>query len=411
MALPKLTIKFDNGNIGSVVPSPDGVFGLLASAEDVLVLDGFAVDTPVVVRSMVDVAKIGIVPTIQNGRMYKWLKEFFAEAGDGTELWIMGVDPTLKVSEWFTADVDTGKTIAEKLLDTANGKIRAIFTCYSPATEGVGTLTDGLHSDVWVAQGLAQTLAENYTTAKFAPFITMLEGYKFSGDVTELRDLTEGSDNRVGILIGDTVPRTEILAGSEGAATGVLAGRLAKSQVHINCGKVKDGSLSNLDAFIVNDRAEVADIETIHDKGYITFRMHTGKSGYYFTDDPLACEVADDYHYISRRRVIDKGYRIAARVMSNYLLDNIPLANDGTIDPFYAKTIEADVERAIATEMTSRGELSADVTSKDDIGVQCYVNPAQNVVSTGRYEMSLKLRPHAYGRFIDVVLGFDVASS
>ena len=77
--LPGINIEFQNGQLGQVVDLPDGVSGLLASA--VAVGTTFLLNTPYQIRSMVDVAALGIIPDVHNYKLYKTLKEFYAEAG------------------------------------------------------------------------------------------------------------------------------------------------------------------------------------------------------------------------------------------------------------------------------------------------------------------------------------------
>ena len=128
MSLPKAIIKFDNGNLDAVVSLDDGVFGLLASSS--AVAEKFDLDKPYLIKGMKDVAALGITASVDNYSLFKWLSEFYAEAGEGTALWIMGKAKTELVSAWFTP-VD-GVAPAEALLDKANGEISALFTCYSP---------------------------------------------------------------------------------------------------------------------------------------------------------------------------------------------------------------------------------------------------------------------------------------
>lgn len=403
--LPGIDIKFDNGNIGTVVPTADGVFGLLASA--VAVVDKFVLETPYVLKGMADVAALGILPDVDNHKLHKTLREFYEESGEGTELWLMGFSKDDKVSDWFTPDVGTGKAPAEKLLDAANGRLTLLFTSYAPQDIFVPTILNGVDDDVPVAVQKAQLLAENYTNKHFAPFLVLLEAYAFNGNAIDLADLSEGSNNRVGIFIGDTVKQSGTPK-NVGAATGVLSGRLAAIQVHENPGMVKRGALATLTAFIVDEPVERYDVESLHDKGYITFRTHVRKAGYYISDDPLATDMADDYHYITRRRVIDKAFRLAHSVASDEILANFDLNNDGTISPFYAKTVEGNIEREIAIQMTAKGELSIDQANKDDFGVIAKFNPTTNVAQTNRLELSLKVRPKGYARWFDILLGFDV---
>ena len=402
--LPGIDIEFQNGQLGQVVDLPDGVSGLLASA--VAVGTTFLLNTPYQIRSMVDVAALGIIPDVNNYKLYKTLKEFYAEAGEGTELWLMGFAKTTKVSDWFTLDVVTGKAPVEKLLDAANGKLKFLFTAFSPSEAYVVTLDDSIDSDVMVAVNLAQILGESYTAKKYAPFFTIIEGYAFDGNKVALADLTTASFNRAMIVLGDTETRTGVTA-SKGAAVGIVAGRFAKVQVHVNIGKVRDGALSNLTAFILDTPAESYDVEALHDKGYVTMRQHTGKSGYFFTDDPLACEIADDYHYANRRRVIDKALRLAYASLLEFLLDDNTVNNDGTISPIYAKSIENEVESLIFNQMTANGELSFDPSDSKDRGVICKVDLTHNVTSTSKLKIAkLQVKTKGTNRWIDVPLGF-----
>ena len=407
--LPGINIEFQNGQLGQVVDLPDGVGGLLASA--VAVGTTFLLDTPYQIKSMIDVAALGIIPDVNNYVLYKTLKEFYAEAGEGTELWLMGFAKTTKVSEWFTLDVATGKAPAEKLLDAANGKLRFLFTSFSPTPAYVLTLADGIDADVMIATNLAQQLADNYTANKYAPIFTIIEGYAFNGNKVLLGDLSAVNFNRVMIVLGDTESRTGTTA-SKGAAVGIVAGRFAKISVHVNIGKVRDGALSNMQAFIMDTPVEQYDIEALHDKGYVSFRQHTGKSGYFFTDDPLACEIADDYHYAARRRVIDKAYRLAYIATLDFLLDDNDVLNDGSISPIYAATVENEVESLIYKQMTVNGELSFDPNDPKDRGVICKVDLTHNVTSTSKLKIAkLQVKTKGTNRWIDVPLGFVPVTS
>ncbi|MGV8814746.1 MAG: DUF2586 family protein [Gelidibacter sp.] len=403
--LPGINIKFDNGNIGTVVPSADGVFGLLASA--VAVVDKFDLNTPYTLKGMSDVAKLGILPDVNNYTLYTWLRKFYEEAGEGTELWLMGFAKTDKLSDWFAPAVATGRTPAELLLDASNGRLTALFTSFSPDVSYVSVITAGIDADVVVAKSLAQTLAENVTAQDYTPIFVVLEGYGFNGNAIDLADLTAESNNRVGIFIGNTEKRTGDVT-VNGASTSVLAGRLAKISVQESPAKVKLGALKTLTAFIVDEPVEQYDVEALHDKGYMTFRTHARKSGYYIVDGILATDIADDYQKLARRRVIDKAFRIAHNILSNEIQNDFDLTNSGTIDPIYAKDVEGNVEREISILMTDRGELSKDSSNPEDTGVKAAFNLTNNVAATNRIEMTLKVRPKGYAEFIEVLLGFSV---
>lgn len=394
--LPRINIKFQNGNLGQVVSSPDGVFGLLASA--VAVVDKFELNTVYQLKSMRDLAELGISADTNNGKLYKTLKEFYAEAGEGAEVWLMGVDKKTKLSEWFAEK--EGVVLAETLLNAAQGKLRGLFTAYDPDAAVEITLTKGMDQDVVVAMALAQQVADTYTTRVYAPFFVLLEGYAFDGDKVALEDLTQKEFNRVAVLIGDTNKE------SKGAAVGVAMGRLASIGVEVNMGRVRDGALKPLTLYIDGTAVDQYDVEALHDKGFNSFRFHQGKAGYFMIDDLLATSETDDYRYITRRRTIDKAFRIAYTAMLDFLLDNSTVMPDGTISPIYAKTIENAVESAVFNSMTTAGELSLDTNNPNDRGVICKVDVKHNVVSTGQIKMTVQVRPLGYNRFINVELGY-----
>ena len=403
--LPNISIKFDNGNLDTIVSTSDGVYGLLASA--VAVTGKFELDTPYVVKDMSDVADLGILPDVDNYNLYKTLSEFYQEAGQGRKLWLIGFNKTTKVSDWFTPDLETGKATAEKLLDIANGEIKMLFTSFSPAQHNLN-IENGIDADVFIAKQKAQLLAKNYTNKKFAPFYVVLEAYGFTGNHLDLATLLEGSDNRVAIFIGDTEKHTADVP-SFGASNHILAGRRAKSGVQESSGKVKNGALATLKAYIVDTPVEEYDVESLHDKGYITFRTHVRKTGYYISDDPLATNPThDDYSQIPLREVIDKAFRLAHNIASNEILTDFDLNNDGTINPFFAKTVEGNIEREIAQQMTDKGELSANLADKNDLGVSARFNTVKNVATTSRIELTLKVRPKGYARWFDILLGYSV---
>ncbi|SEG39389.1 hypothetical protein SAMN05421847_2185 [Halpernia humi] len=396
---PNIKIGFNNGVIGAVTPLETGCFGFVASA--VSVVDGFQLGTAYQLKSMKDVADLKITDTIDNHRLFKALSEFYSEAGDGSEVWIYGMAKTLIVSDWFTP-VD-GLAPVENLLNSAKGKIRGLFTVNDSSVAPV--ITAGMDADVLIAAGKAQTLFENYTAKKYAPFFTILEGYSFSGEKVALTDLDTVNYNSVGIVIGDT-ETTSGVTSSKGAAIGVIAGRLAKYPAVVNAGKVNNGALKASQLFIGDAVVENYDTEALYDKGFITFTSHQGRAGYFVMDDPLACAKDDDYHYLTHRRTINEAFRFSYDSLLDFLLDEVPTNADGTLIATYAKTVESAVERKIATNMG--GVLSRDPENPNDTGVKCFVDPTQNIVTNSKMEVAVKIRPFGYNRWIDVLLGFEL---
>ena len=160
--------------------------------------------------------------------------------------------------------------------------------------------------------------------------------------------------------------------------------------------------------FIGSLTPKQANIETLNNKGYITFRTFTGKSGYFFTDDSLATGYSDDYRSIARRRTIDKAYRIVYDTILEHVNDEIPVTNTGELTAPMCKAWEQEVISAVYNNMTINGELGVDTSDSSDKGVKCYVNPSQKVLATNKIEMSVQVKPYGYAKYIDINLGFII---
>lgn len=395
--LPRVKIDFSNGALGSVAPSADSVVGLVCTAA--AVPSKLELAKPYILYKLDDLVQLGVSAATDdaNAFLYKTVKEFYAQAGSGAELWIYGVPNTVKPSD----AVDVAQNHAKNLITQAGGRLRCVAVAHKPAAGYSAKIINGLDTDVMTAALNAQALAEWATNTLFAPLFVVIAGRGCQNDnITDLPDLSERNYNRVVILIGDTVSE------SEGAAIGVLAGRIAACPVQRHIGRVKDGALNLLTAYVGDKDAAVANVETLNNKGYITFRTFTGKSGYFFSDDNLATAVADDYRSIARRRTIDKAYRIVYDTILEHVNDEIPVTNEGKIVPAMAKSWESEIITAIVNQMTANGELGTDPNDDSDKGVKCYIDYDQNVLATSQINVVVQVKPYGYAKYIDVKLGF-----
>lgn len=398
--LPRVKIIFENGALGSVIPSPDGVLGILCTG--VAVSGTFALNTPYIIKKFSDITVTLGITYVNNNYLYSYFERFYGSAPEGTEVWLMAFADTVTMTNMVDVTVEnTGKS----LLLAANGRIRGLIVSRYPAVGYTPVITDGLDSDVGTAIIKAQALGQWAEDTLFAPVFTIVEGRAFTGSAIDLADLTEMSLNKVGIFIGKT------RANNTQEAMEFLAARIATIPVQRNIGRVKDGPIPWHEAYLKDKLIELSDVSSVHDKGYITFRTFVGKTGYYFTDDPLAAEVSDDYHTLTARRTIDKAFRICYDTLLDELLDEIPVNEDGTMQNTMVKNWQGKVENAIALQMTANGELSADVTNPNDRGVECFIDATQNVVSTSKVNVKVRVRPFGYSRYIYVYLGFKAVAT
>jgi len=395
--LPRVKIQFLNGLLGTVGESADGLLALICGAS--AVTGKLALNSIYEVRSMDDLAELGVTEQ-NNAVLYKQVSEFYDEAESGTELILYPVAPATTATN-ICDYTKTTEGYARDLITRQNGALRGIGIAGVNSNSSVAS-TNGLDPDVFTALPKAQQLAEWATTELYAPLFFAIEGRAYDAS-KELKDLSVETYNRCLVAIGDT------LAGSTGAAVGTLLGRIASIPVQRNIGRVKDGALSPLEMYVGAKKVEESNsaIASIFDKGYVVPRKHVGRSGYFYADDPMACEATDDYAHLANRRVIDKAYRIAYDTMLDELLDEIDLNEDGTMQHAVIKSWQQTLENAINRQMTANGELSG----TDGEGCQVYINEKQNVVSTSKIVLTLKVRPHGYSRYIDVNLGFLVTNA
>lgn len=397
MALPRVKITFENGALGGVSPSEDGVCGLVAYATAVSTT--FALSHPYLITSLAGLEALGITSaaTGANGLLYKTVKEFYSEAPEGTKLWVMGVASSVSIANL----TDKTKNNISPLLTAARGTINILMVKMASAANP--TMSGSIDGATITAITNLQALAEDWTGNKYAPFMCLIEALSYSGTASTLPDLTARTDNRVGVVLGDTV------AESDNAAIGLVAGRLASEPVHRNLARVRSGAIKAETMYIGSVQAELGDPDVANDLGYIVPRTFVGKSGYYWSDDHLATGASDDYCSIARRRTIDKAFRIAYKTLVEEIAENVPVNTEGKLAAYHCKGVEASVESAIVNSMTSEGNLGNDPDNANDLGVTCYIDPDQNILSTSRLEAILKVKPYGYSKYIDVKLGFKTA--
>lgn len=379
-----------NGQLGTVGESPDGLFALVCGAK--AITKNLELDEAYTLHAFDELVALGVTKE-NNPRLYKHVKEFYDEVEEGTKLVIFPVDKAKTFTE--LCDKDTGAI--KELITAQNGALRGIFVA-GDGREATLT-TNGLDDDLFTALPKAQQLAEWATTSLYAPLFIVLEGRGYKGGA--VKDLHKEAYNRVGILIGDTVKA------SEGAAVGMMAGRLATLPVQRNIARVKNGALKPIALFIGDKPVEenASAVSDLYDAGYITPRKYVGKAGYFFTDDRLACEQTDDYAHITARRTIDKAYRIAYAALLELMMDELSVNEDGTLQHGIIMAWQQMMENAVNRAMTAVGELSAD---ENGAGCKAYIDPKQNVLATSKIELVLKVRPFGYARYVDVKLGFQV---
>lgn len=390
MALPGVSLTLTNGGLGLVAPGADGVVGLVANG---VAATSLALGTSFQGFSLAEFEALGIdsaYDTTNTVKVWRHLKEFYDEAGEGAELWLMLVSQATNLQ----TILDKTTTNAKKLLDDAGGRIKVLGVARNPAGGySPNTSANQIDLDVINALTTGQALADDMQAA-FKPVRIIIEGYAFTGTTSGLANLKAQTKPNMAVLVGNSESGAR-------SAIGLLLGRLAQDPVQRNPGRVKTGSLSITAAYLGTATLESGESKAValHDNGFITLRRYYGKAGYFFSDDPTAVAATNDYSSLARGRVIDKAIRIAYATFVEEILDEVQINPDnGQIAAVKAKYYQTIIETAINTAMTANDEIS---------GVDVFVDPTQNVLGTGKICVELRIVPVGYAKTIEVQLGFD----
>lgn len=377
MNLPYVNISFQNGQLGITEPTADGICGLIPAGAVVVSRYEEQNGTAYLVNSIDCITKSGT-----DLLTYEMIREFFDEAGEGALLWLLNAKPTTSAAGLAT------------LQGLANGACRAIGVVEPLTASSVATDLAAL-----------QTAAEGLVTDSYAPCL-VVAGIKTPATIGSATALSGA--NRVAVVCGNEI--TGVSASDavldDAAAVGLLLGRIAKSPVEVSVARVADGAIKAVDMKFGTNAITKADASTLSGKGYIVPRTWTGKSGFFWSSDSTAVAVTDDYSMITRRRTIDKAFRIAYKALLEEVGTQIPVTSTGSIPVATAKSIEAMVETALERGMTNQGNLGTDPDDDTDNGIIVYVDPSQNVVSTSELHVAVKVKPYGYAYYIEADLAF-----
>ena len=399
MGLPGVNITIENGALGRVATTADGVAGLVIPA---VATTNLPLYSPKQIFTLKEAETLGLTAdfdTAQKIDAWKQISDFYAEAGSGAELWIMTYTYTKTMTELF--DPNTSTNGIRKLLDAAAGRIR-VLACgrfIDPTKTYTPTISGGMDADSINALQKANALAIEYMS-NYKPFVSIVDGRGWNGVIADLADLKTYTYPKASLLLGTNV------VGKRSAAVGTALGRLAKIPVQRNIGRVLDGGLNITAGYLTDGRAisafSDAQVAAIHDKGYLVFRNWTGLSGVYFVDEPTATGANDDYSTISNNRVIHKALTLAYAEYLTEVNNEVSITADGKINPAQVAYFRQKINNSLKQNMLNKEEVS---------GVSVTIDSSQNVISTNDIDIVLRVTPVAYGKTISISLGFQNPSA
>lgn len=386
MGLPNVTINLQNGGLGRVAQTDDGVAGL--------VLTGVAVEGKLELNHVYqlssprDLTTLGVTAE-NNPLIYKELTAFYTEAGDGAELYLLVVAAATTLTQ--ICSVEDAAPL-KKLITYAKGRIRIVgINRQIPAEYSVDTTTSGIDKDAVTAVAAAQAVGDSFAE-KVMPFRCLIPALGWDGKTDKLFKPREASYNRVGLVMAcdDQVNKT--------AAIGQFLGRAAKNPVNYSLGRVKSGAIA-VQGWLTNgktpDECE-AMLNLLDEAGYMIYRTFPKKAGYYPNGDSMAAPLSDDYSNLNYGRIADKAMGLIYQTYVDEICDDIEVDESGGIPAPMCAYYESRIDNAVAVAMD--GEISA---------FKSYVDPKHNILSSSLMAIGCKITPRGITRNIIVNLGFE----
>lgn len=394
-----ITFNRENGGLNRRLAGEDHVSGLILT--DI----GAAESRILLLRTPVEAEQSGITAAAMPIAHYH-ISEFFRLAA-GARLYVMIVP----------GEFDASYTEIKTLQQFAEGKLRQVAVLRPRAA--VATII----SETATANNVCSELA-----AQNMPLSVIITPKLTNADIAGLPDIHTANAERVSVCIaadgggyGAWLQAQESNSGtlSIGAA-GALLGAIARSRVSDSIGWVEryntvssayprtltggETKARELDVPALCDGTLISDltpaqIKAINEKGYIFLIKHTGAAGTYWNDGFTGVKPDSDYAYIENNRTVDK----ACRGVYAALLPKIsgPVYVDPETGTLTADSVAALEELASESleQMRRDSELS---------GYAVSIDPEQEILSTGKLNVTIRLVSVGVLREITVSIGFTL---
>lgn len=394
-----ITFNRGRGGLGRALPGKDHVSGVVLEAVGTKIPTALqGANNYQVIFSLQDAEDLGIVysPTSANLEIdvLRYALERIYDANEKAEVHLLVANVT---------NTETAVNGVVTLQNKAQGEIRQALVL-TPATDfAVGAIAP--------LQASADLLEANHRP------LSLIYAPNFINTVTPvtLSDLRTLNAKNVSVVFGmDGSGKGNALSLSYNKSFtcgGTVLGVLSAAKVNENIAwvgafnananqsneydalKLADGRLFNVLSQSEKDALSV--------KGYIFLIKHIGVAGSYFNDAYTAISSSDDFAYIENNRTIDKAVRNTRSFLLPRLNSPLFVNQDGTLTEDSIASFKNDAERSLE-EMQRNQEISA---------FSVTINPEQNVLTTSKISITLKIVPVGVARNIEVNIGLAVRVS
>jgi len=407
MGRPNVLIIKTNGNLGRRNPNTDAVLGKVMSAP--AIEGGMQNGIVYPLASINDAIAIGITAAYDLANTllaYHHINRFFTRNPNAT-LYLITAPQSASLADMTNI---TGVYVPV-LLRAMAGKVKYVGVARNPAVGYVPVLAGGADSDVAAAVANAQALYDaEFAQFRYAGFL--IEGRSFNGTAAAATDLrTLGCPNVSITWIADPAISGANALYNGYAAVGDTLGLISLAAVSQDAGELTPafnlqnkglglfltaGLSSNLSVNSYSD----ADLDMLNDKGYIFPDVTAGIDGFYISDSHTCSAIGNnDYAYIENNRTIEKAIFLARSAILPLVKSRLKAdPNTGLLLPQVCKSIEATGNRSLGGMLTD-GDISG--------GIDTYVDPNQNVLSTSQLLIQITFVPVSIGRQITISIGFS----
>lgn len=338
-----------------------------------------------------------------NVNVYRHVREFYRNAGEGVPLNFMAVSQTETLK---TIAQDTAGDKLKRLLIDSDYKVRQLAIALNPI-EGSGNAivhVDGLVPDVFESIPLAQGTA-NWAYDQFMPTHIFIEGYNLNGlasVVPDLRDIADVEATKVTLVIGQDWQYAETKTGNaqKFADVGTILGVCAATAINQNIGDNEAFDLTDAtkQAWLVpglsnhkTNKEVYAELQTFEDKGYVFGVTYPGLAGVRINNDHVCAPKKIDAegnmneHTIAYGRVMDDCSRQLRAAYLPKVKKTYPVNAAGKLPTGVRVSLET-IGDNIFTDMKNAVEISSGKTTVDpnsDLLVAKELKVAFNVQPTG----------------------------
>jgi hypothetical protein len=254
----------------------------------------------------------------------------------------------------------------------------------------------GIGADANAAASIVAMLDAKLTSAENA--------FRYARGIAECPQLSDSelisafasfASRRVGVAAGfeDLTSSITGRTGRRSAAWPAVARAMA-IPISQDLGAVEDGPLPGVVKLYRDERVTPG----LDAKQFITLRTFLGVAGFYVTSGRCMAPVGSDYGLLQNGFVMDAACRTARNALLPFLNSKVRVdATTGMILEADARTIEATVEAALNARLTSQGHASA---------IEVKVSRSENILSTQRLPVTIRVVPLGYARSIAVDIGF-----